>query len=114
MSSSLQSEDVIGDIEKCIQFLTNLEQRWSGASRSRVIIEQLLALHRHHYSSTSVEQAQVGRDYSSTSSKRKLPDFESEDNLFLDDSMFWQGMPGSDLLEMDLSDLMSFNAETNT
>jgi hypothetical protein len=34
---------IIDDIQKCITLLADLESRWSGAGRSRAIIERLLA-----------------------------------------------------------------------
>jgi hypothetical protein len=33
----------VEDVSRCIGFLTDLESRWSGASRSKAIIERLLA-----------------------------------------------------------------------
>ncbi|KAH6691479.1 fungal-specific transcription factor domain-containing protein [Plectosphaerella plurivora] len=38
--------DVIADVERCAGFLKHLEQRWSGAARSRAIVEKLLADYR--------------------------------------------------------------------
>lgn len=35
--------ETVQDVERCAGFLKDLEQRWSGAARSRDIIERLLA-----------------------------------------------------------------------
>lgn len=40
---SSQSEDQTADVDKCVSFLTDLEARWSGASRSKAIIQHLVA-----------------------------------------------------------------------
>lgn len=39
--------EVIADVEKCAGFLKDLEQRWTGAARSRVIVEKLLSDYRN-------------------------------------------------------------------
>ena len=43
MSSRPLEAGIIGDAEKCVGYLHNLEFHWSGASRSRAIIEHLIA-----------------------------------------------------------------------
>jgi hypothetical protein len=42
------SNSTIGDIRRCIRLLTDLESRWSGAGRSKAIIERLLAMREGH------------------------------------------------------------------
>jgi hypothetical protein len=40
--SSLNHEDASREVEACIRYLTDLENVWVGARRSRLIIEELL------------------------------------------------------------------------
>lgn len=43
LPSDCSQAETIADVQKCAGFLKDLEQRWSGAARSRAIIERLLA-----------------------------------------------------------------------
>lgn len=53
MPSSHCKPEVLDDVDKCVTFLKDMEIRWSGAKRSRVIIEQLL---QHQRSKLAVER----------------------------------------------------------
>ena len=46
MPCSQHNAETIQDVERCTTVLKDLEPRWSGARRSRVIIENLLLEHR--------------------------------------------------------------------
>ena len=57
MPATLPNPETIADVERCISLLRDLEQRWTGALRSRDIIEQLL---REYGNKTTSPSAVVG------------------------------------------------------
>jgi hypothetical protein len=110
-------------VDQCINLLKNLEQRWSGAGRSRIIVEQLLASYRRHYESEGIGlsiDSLSASNAKSSGNKRKVDDanlgkdsFGSNDNTNHNtsdnDNILWQHAPGLDLMGVDLSDLMTFD-----
>lgn len=105
MPSSHCSPEVLDDVEKCIAFLKDVEIRWSGAKRSRIIIEQLLqhqrrklALERNAGQSQSgVSPAPAKRN----SNKRTLDDFEITNAPRAGENSLWDEIPGSELFPFD-------------
>ncbi|KAH8895557.1 hypothetical protein GQ53DRAFT_715269 [Thozetella sp. PMI_491] len=57
MSTQPLERETIADAKRCINFLRELEPRWSGAGRSRAIIEQLLAAYYQRANGLGREQA---------------------------------------------------------
>jgi hypothetical protein len=105
MCASLHDQDILLDVLKCIKFLSNLEQRWSGASRSRVIIEQLLDSYRNRRSRDGVapgvqDPTATGRP--SNANKRKLNDIDLDHALFDGDNTHWQQASNWELFGFDL------------
>jgi hypothetical protein len=74
------------DVEKCVSFLTDLEMTWSGAGKSRAIIEQLLRDPRRGTASSS-----------EMVNKRSFAEFD-------DTEVFsWDQLPGSELFTYEAS-----------
>ncbi|KAI8941622.1 hypothetical protein NX059_002835 [Plenodomus lindquistii] len=96
--------EIVQYVEKCIRFLKDLEQRWSGASRSRVIIEQLLVTYRHaaptHVGVRAAEQQSVSRPQPSAN-KRTFADFE--DITSVGENTLWRQFYDPDLFGFDFS-----------
>lgn len=86
------------DVEMCISLLKDLEARWSGASRSRTIIENLLEESSRQKNSTGEnETVDATHDWAS-GTKRPLSEMEGNMNTNLEDSI-WRDIPWSDLLD---------------
>ncbi|KAH8668463.1 fungal-specific transcription factor domain-containing protein [Xylariales sp. PMI_506] len=86
-------DQVLPDVEKCVGFLKDLEMTWSGAARSRAIIEQLL-----HNPGRSAEATAAALRY------RPQTDFESTEVLS------WVQLPGSELFTFGQSSADLLNA----
>lgn len=107
MPSSHCRPEFLDDVGKCVAFLKDMEVRWSGAKRSRIIIEQLLQHKRSklavqrdtNQSQPDVSPAEPKRN----NNKRKLDDFQTG-NAFL-----WGEVPGSELFSFDPLDPVLFS-----
>ncbi|KAF0331895.1 fungal specific transcription factor domain-containing protein [Colletotrichum asianum] len=115
MPSSHSNPEVLDDVKKCVSFLKDVEVRWSGAKRSRVIIEQLLqhqrsklALeHNTRQSQTSISPVQSKRN----TNKRTLDDFEGRNTPRTGGENFlWGEIPGSELFPFDPLDPVLFSS----
>ncbi|KAH9233218.1 hypothetical protein K456DRAFT_1911426 [Colletotrichum gloeosporioides 23] len=115
MPSSHSNPEVLDDVKKCVSFLKDVEVRWSGAKRSRVIIEQLLqhqrsklALeHNTCQSQTSISPVQSKRN----TNKRTLDDFEGTNTPRTGGENFlWGEIPGSELFPFDPLDPVLFSS----
>jgi hypothetical protein len=76
----------LADVDKCMNFLKDLEVTWSGAGKSRAIIEQLLH--------------DPGRDLKSTERptlKRSWAEFDVSEGLS------WDQLPASELFSYEAS-----------
>lgn len=101
-------------VEKCITFLKDMEIRWSGAKRSRVIIEQLLQHQRSRlaverntsHSQSDVSPAQTKRN----NNKRRLDDFEVTDTPRAGENLLWGEIPSSELFPFDPLDPVLFSS----
>lgn len=105
MPSSHCKPEVLDDVEKCVAFLKDVEVRWSGAKRSRIIIEQLL---QHQRSKLAVERnaSQSRSDVSPAqpkrnNKKRRLGDFEVTDSPRAGESSLWGEILSSKLFPFD-------------
>lgn len=114
MPSSHCKPEVIDDVEKCVAFLKDMEVRWSGAKRGRVIIEQLL---QHQRSKLTVERnvSQSRSDVSATQTKRnnnkmRLDDFEVTNTPRAGENFLWGEIPNSDLFPFDPLDPVLFSS----
>ncbi|KAK2764158.1 hypothetical protein CKAH01_15835 [Colletotrichum kahawae] len=115
MPSTHSSPEVLEDVKKCVSFLKDVEVRWSGAKRSRIIIEQLLqhqrnklALERNScQSQASLSPAQSKRN----TNKRTLDDFEGTNTPRPGGENFlWGEIPGSELFPFDPLDPVLFSS----
>ncbi|KAK6366321.1 hypothetical protein LTS17_010827 [Exophiala oligosperma] len=104
--SSQPRHEIIEDVEKCVSFLKGLEARWSGASRSRSIIERLLENYRHRTSTEGyqegdlLQQSRVGQGY-----KRTFTDFMGVDlGETVDESVLWHQLAGPELFMWEGND----------
>ncbi|KAK9777755.1 putative Transcription factor domain-containing protein [Seiridium cardinale] len=82
-------DQALADVQKCVTFLKDLEVTWSGASKSRAIIEQLM------------------RDpptRSESLNKRSLAEFEETE------AFTWDQVPGAELFTYDVSGADLLNA----
>lgn len=112
MPSSHRNPEVLNDVGKCVAFLKDVEVRWSGAKRSRVIIEQLL---QHQRRKLALER-DAGQSQSSVSpglakrntNKRTLDDFEATNTPRAGEKSLWDEIPGSELFPFDPLDRLLF------
>lgn len=103
--SSHSSLRLLDDVGKCIAFLKDMEVRWSGAKRSRLIIEKLLQHqriklapeHNDNQSQSSISPAQER----SNINKRTLDDLE-------DTNTMWGEQSESDLFPFNPLDPVLF------
>ncbi|SPO02311.1 uncharacterized protein DNG_04984 [Cephalotrichum gorgonifer] len=114
MPTAQPDPQTISDVEKCIRFLSELEPRWTGARRSRAIIEQLLAQYRSKAAAMAAGEAPGFQGYfrngtegeapggTGTGTKRTYEEFgavaEEEQQLF------WHQIPGSELFPSESVD----------
>lgn len=105
MPSSHCKPEVLDDVEKCIAFLKDMEVRWSGAKRSRVIIEQLLQYQRSRLAverNTSQSQSDVSPAQAKRNNKkRRLDDFQVTNTPRAGASFLWGEIPSSELFPFD-------------
>lgn len=110
-SESPQSE-TIADVEKCAGFLKDLEQRWSGAARSRAIIERLLADYCLEPVAADPQTIDLPAEYDSTvamqggngagtAGKRTFNEFDVE---LGDDDLYLNQVLGSELFAFENTD----------
>lgn len=102
----------IPEVERCVRFLKDLELRWSGARRSRAIIEQLLAENRRKAAAAAAaprgEQGyyrngvdgEVPGPGAGIGSKRSFEEFEGVG----EEPLFWHQIPGSELFGFESVD----------
>jgi hypothetical protein len=114
MPPSHYNPEVLDDVGKCVAFLQDVEVRWSGAKRSRDIIEQLLQHQRSKLalgrnagqSQSSVSPARAKRNIN----KRTLDDFEVKNTPRAGENLLWGEIPGSELFPFDPLDPVLFSS----
>lgn len=112
MPSSHRNPEILNDVGKCVAFLKDVEVRWSGAKRSRIIIEQLLQRQRRKLAL----ERDAGQSHSSVSpalakrniNKRTLDDFEVTNTPRAGENFVWDEIPGSEVFPFDSLDSLLF------
>jgi hypothetical protein len=105
MAPGSQDAETVADAEKCVRFLQNLECRWSGASRSRAIIKNLLKDYCEKESMAA--HPSTNDDMMSTrlfgQNKRTFAEFQgsSDDQA----GALWQDMSWSEMLSFDAGEI---------
>lgn len=97
------NSQTIPEVERCVRFLKDLELRWSGARRSRAIIEQLLAENRRKATAAAPRgeqgyyrngvEGEVSGPGTGMGGKRSFEEFEG----VAEEPLFWHQVPGSEL-----------------
>lgn len=122
MPTTQPRAQTIADIQKCVGVLKDLELRWSGASCSRAIIEQLLAefcndadlvadpQHRTQGRSGAAQE-QLAASNHTINNKRPFAGFEDEGAGEAEGEAFWNQIPHvSELFTFDSMDPGLFNS----
>lgn len=102
---------IIPEVERCVRFLKDLELRWSGARRSRTIIEQLLAENRRKAAAAAAPRGEQGYHRNGAegnvsghgagvAGKRSFEEFEG----VAEEPLFWHQIPGSELFGFESVD----------
>lgn len=93
-------------MEKCVSFLRGLEARWSGASRSRSIIERLLEKYRNHTTAEGYQEGDlIQQSRLGTGNKRTFTDFMGGDfGETVDESVIWHQLAGPELFMWEGND----------
>lgn len=115
MPPELSNDGVLEDVKKCAEILKDLEFRWSGAKRSRAIIEQLLL----HHGNTAAHVTSVNHDSNDAipppkvlrGSKRPFDDFEDTvSSAPENENLVWGDVPGSEIFHFDPLDPFLFTS----
>jgi hypothetical protein len=89
--------DIIPDVEKCVQFLNDFESRWSGARRSKAIVEQLLAEYRQKATTIDSQESRSLPAGIHLHAKRSFAEFESSEAGESEMAAPWPEIPGWEL-----------------
>ena len=111
MPTAEPNPQTIPEVERCVRFLKDLELRWSGARRSRAIIEQLLAENRRKAAAASAPRGEQGSYRTGAEAdvpgpgtglgaKRSFEEFEG----IGEEPLFWHQIPGSELFGFESVD----------
>lgn len=110
LPSDQPQNEIISDVEKCSGFLKSLEQRWSGAARSRAIVEKLLEDYRNNPTALSSQTTRQGDETSSiqneswVASAGKRPFEPFSDNVpteSVDDDFYFNQLLGTELFAFE-------------
>ena len=114
MPAAQPNSQTIEDVEKCVSFLKDLELLWSGASRSRAIIEQLLVEYRNR-TSTNPQGRHHTQDQLVGSNKRSFAEFETSNTADTgEEFFFWQQIAGPEFFAFEATDPDLFSSWDGT
>ena len=114
MPSAQPNNQTVEDVEKCVSFLKDLELLWSGASRSRAIIEQLLAEYRNRTPNDSQRRLHM-QDQVVGSNKRSFAEFEASNPVDTgEEFFFWQQIAAPEFFAFEGADPDLFNSWDGT